>query len=343
MTELKKCVLMKHGVNYFKNILTGPCCYNMSHKINQDYTIDPIHCKICLDEEAANLTSYRMGANAQYGFDHPDNSIINLEITPNINCNLTCKTCNETRSTSWAKIKNIPINSSINLHPKDFKILLSTYDFTNLQTINFSGGEPFLNNNIERYLLLLADQIDLSKTILRFSTNGTIKINKRIKSQFEKFKLVLARFSLDDVNHGHDYLRYPSKWEEWVNVWEHFLDNIPSNVMPSINRTVGILNINRLTLLDEWHKDYKKTRLGDPIELLNHYCEGPLSLKNITPAMKGYLLDKHGQNSIQWDFIKSIQPINNNKQTLEYIQYLDKLHNQSFKEYDPELYSIMFN
>lgn len=342
MIENKKCVLMKHGVYLFNSTLKGPCCYNQSGKINQSYDIDPIHCVTCLNEEKCGIQSYRQGANKQFGFSYDHRDIISLEITPNINCNLTCKICNEHSSSSWAKLKQIKLDSTVNVSRDKLYFLVENYNLSKLSVINFSGGEPFLNNNIVNYLQPLTDAIDVSNVTLRFSTNGTIFLNDKIINLFKKFKLVLARFSLDDVYEGHNYHRHPSNWEDWCNVWDHFLTQSPVNVIPSINRTVGILNLNRLHLLDDWQKQYQFSNVGDPIELINHLCHNHFSLNNITSNIKQYMFDKFGSNSIQWQFIQHIEPKDNIKHVTDYIIKMDTYHQQSFETYDPEMYSLLF-
>lgn len=341
MTD-KQCVLMRHGIYYIKNKLVGPCCYNSSGKISQDYTIDPIFCKKCIAEEDRGIQSYRQGSNIKFGLTHAKNSILSLEITPNMNCNLTCKICSELSSTSWAKLKNIKINQTVNLKSNELKKLLETYDFSNLQEINFSGGEPFLNNNIVNYMDMVATMVDLSTVTLRFSTNGSIKLTDKIFNCLSKFKLVTARFSLDDIEEGHEYHRYPAKWKEWQENWEFFLKTMPNNTIPSINRTVGILNLNRLQLLNQWHQSYLTTKLGDPIELLDHFAYGETAIDKVPSTVKDFILLIHGENSINWQYIKNSEIISDYADTLSYISQLDQYHNQSFKQYDAEMHRILF-
>ena len=264
-----KCVLMQHGISMSRNQF-GVCCYN--NKVDTKptgYEIDPVGCSACIHQERNGIKSYRQGANEKYGLDHDHRSPIVLDFTPNFNCNLTCKICDEHSSSSWAKLKQIKIHSNYNISLPKFKSVLEDIDLSNVQEINFSGGEPFLNHNIIKYIDSLQHRVDFSKCNLRFSTNGTHQLTEKLSDFFLKFKLVNARFSIDDVESGFEYQRYPAKWDKCQRNWQWFLDSMPHNVMPSINRTVSILNIRRLNLLDEWHSSYTQTRFGDPIELID--------------------------------------------------------------------------
>lgn len=339
---MSECVLLKHGYyisypNFEKN---GVCCYNRKSTY-PTYEVNPQDCRTCINEEQSGVQSYRQGANLKYPIETVSGGIVLLDVTPNINCNLACKICSEQSSTTWSKIKKIKIDKDAQITYDDFAKKMSTLDLTNLKEINFSGGEPLLNKNIMRYLSCLENMSDLSNIELRFSTNGTQVVTDDVNKFFEKFKLVLARFSLDDIEHGHEYHRYPANWDEWLLNWKDFLERMPVNVLPSINRTVGLLNINRLEHLENWHKNYSHTKLGDPIELIDHFVFGITNLSNITRDVKSHIKCK-GEDSTAWKYVKHKIPSENSSHLLMNIKLNDQLHNQSFKEYDEEMYNLLF-
>lgn len=340
----KTCTLLKNGycLTYPDFDQSGVCCYNRNSSYST-YEVHSQHCGRCIAEEDAGMQSYREGINLKYPISKFENKgIVLLDLTPNIGCNLACKICSEGSSTTWAKLKNIKIEKANQITYDDFFKKMSLLDLTNLKEINFSGGEPLLNKNIVKYLSCLEQQVDFGQIELRFSTNGTHILTDDVSEFFSKFKLVSARFSLDDVGHGHEYHRYPAKWDEFVVNWEYFLANMPVQVLPSINRTIGLLNLNRLDLLDRWAQDYKTTRLGDTIELINHFVFGPTSIDNVTREIKDYIKTAHGKDSQAWNFIKNKIPKNDISTTLDYINSVDQLHHQPFKDYDPIMYQVLF-
>lgn len=339
--QVKQCVLMQHGLSVMGRRL-GKCCYNLSGSpiASQGYDIDPVGCKTCVDQEANNVFSYRQGANQKYGFDHSPGSILVLDFTPNINCNLACKICNEAVSSNWAKIKKIKINQSTSVNVDEFKQLVDKYDLSTVREINMSGGEPWLNSNIVRYISMLEHRVDFSKVTLRFSSNGTHRLNKKLQDFFEKFQLVLARFSLDDVEQHHDYQRWPSHWDEWQSNWVYFLENHPHNVIPSINRTVSLLNIARLDQLDQWAEKYTTTRYQDRIELIDHFAFGMYGLQNLSDRHKQYILKSQGPQSRAWGYVKN-RPTVNNSDLKNFVAEQDRLHSTDLESVDPELYSIL--
>jgi hypothetical protein len=335
----RQCVLMQHGLTLHSEGI-GTCCYNCNNPKNySSYDIDPVGCNSCIDQESNNIKSYRQGANEQYGLFHSHRDPIVLDVTPNFNCNLTCKICDEKSSSSWAKLKQIKIHKNYNISVNKFNSTFNDINLNNVKEINFSGGEPLLNNNIVKYLSTFEDKIDFSACTLRFSTNTTIPLTSKISEFFLKFKLVLARFSIDDVEAGFEYQRYPAKWDQCQANWQLFLDTMPHNTIPSINRTVSILNIRRLHLLDQWHAGYLQTRFGDTIKLIDHFAFGNYSLVHLTSALKQDILI-NGSTRAR-DYVKSREP-GSAEELLSVIQQHDTMQNTSLVEFDSELYRLIF-
>jgi len=340
---MTRCVLIKHGLTFNSNNNYGTCCYNHASPVK--YTsdeIDPINCRACIDQEANNVFSYRQGSNQKYGLDHSHQSPIVLDVTPNKNCDLACKICSPDSSSTWAKLKNIKIDSAYNVSVDNFKNAFDHVDLSYVQEINFSGGEPFLNNNIKRYIEQLSDRCDFSNIVLRFSTNGSHRLTPKLKDFFLQFSLVQARFSLDDIREGHEYQRWPSQWTQWEANWIDFLQEMPHTVMPSINRTIGLLNINRLHLLDQWHQQYQINKFGDPIELVDHYVFGSYSLNNLPQKLKAYIEQNRDVYVRAWKSVKNRPTVTDLTALKETIVEHDQLHNTSLKAFNPELYNIIF-
>jgi organic radical activating enzyme len=336
----KQCVLMQHGLNLIDHCTVGTCCYNHTNPKNySSYDIDPIGCNACIDQENNNIKSYRQGANEKYGLLHNHRDPILLDFSPNSNCNLTCKICDERSSSSWAKLKQIKIHKNYNISIDKFKSTFKDVDLTNVKEINFTGGEPLLNNNMLKYLGTLENRIDFSNCTLRFSTNATVPLTAKISEFFLKFKLVLARFSIDDVNTGFEYQRYPATWNQCEANWQLFLNTMPHNVIPAINRTVSILNIRRLHLLDQWHTKYLQTRFNDPIELIDHFAFGNYSLDHIPLALKQDIQSNGSTRA--WNYVKEREPGHTVRlQTV--IQQHDAMHNTLLKDFDPDLHKFIF-
>lgn len=336
-----KCVLIRHGLRVVDGTF-ATCCFNNQNPFEAtDYTVDPVHCRSCIDQEANGMQSYRQGANQRFGIEHNHYRPIVLDITPNRNCNLACAICDEWSSSTWSRIKDISIPQNYNATVAEFVDIFKDVDLSSVEEINFSGGEPLLNNNLIRYLEPFADRIAFDQITLRFSTNGSIKFEQRILDFLTRFKLVLARFSIDDVGTAFEYQRWPAQWSNVEANWQDFLTRMPHQVLPSINRTVGLLNVARLSKMDHWAEQYSTTSSGDTIELLDHFADGAYSLDHLTPAIKDLVLQREGANSRAWQYVANRTVTNAANSVKLAVDATDRLHQTQLATVDPELYQAI--
>ena len=117
---------------------------------------------------------------------------------------------------------------------------------------------------------------------------------------------------------------------------------MPHNVIPSINRTISLLNINRLHLLDNWHQQYQTSKFGDSIDLIDHYAFGSYSLDNLPDALKVHIRQHCGVSSRAWNAVKHRSTTTNFSELQQTILKQDQLHNTSLKEFNPDLYNTIF-
>jgi MoaA/NifB/PqqE/SkfB family radical SAM enzyme len=91
-------------------------------------------------------------------------------------------------------------------------------DTSQLTSLAFAGGEPFLQAQIEPLLQLLIDRGRAPLMDLYFSTNGTV-YRESLMEKLKQFAKVTLAVSLDGVGAVNDYIRFPSRWEAaWANV-----------------------------------------------------------------------------------------------------------------------------
>lgn len=339
---MTQCVLIRHGLRVVDGTF-ATCCYNNQNPfLAQNYEIHPDHCRNCVEQEAHGQQSYRQGANQRFGIEHDHSNPIVLDITPNRNCNLACKICDEWSSSTWSRIKDITIPQNYNASVAEFADLFKQVDLSSVEEINFSGGEPLLNNNLIRYLEPFADRIAFDQITLRFSTNGTVKFEPRILEFLGRFKLVLARFSIDDIGPAFEYQRWPAQWGQVEANWNHFLANMPHQTIPALNRTVSLLNIARLSEMDAWAAQYSKTISGDCIELVDHFADGVYSLDHLTEPLKTMVLRRAGEHSRSWQYV-SRRPVTNHTESVKIaVEQHDRLHGTQLQALDPELYHAIF-
>ena len=221
MTEF--CRHLKNGLVYNNNTTTfsvSPCCFfqGAQFKINpnQDLTSQLLahrmhwitadvnsNCKICINAEEQNTTSYR-----QSSFDFiqgVDNRLEFLTVAVNKKCNLACVSCDAASSSFWYQENsrnNLVQGTNIHqMHRDDhtgvitdkFIQLLAEQDLSALTYVKFGGGEPLMSDTHEKIMALIPDP---SKVTVQYTSNFSIMPGKTVLQTWKKFKLVKCMTSL---------------------------------------------------------------------------------------------------------------------------------------------------
>ena len=161
-----------------------------------------------------------------------------IEIKLNNLCNLKCRMCNPTDSTSWndwqevedfyKKENNFVVHSikDLNLLQKPY---LDKFDDTDnwwnsfekllpyFRRVEFAGGEPLMDPQHYRILDMLAlygHQIEI-----KYATNLTMlgKSNRTVWQYWPKFKSVAVNVSIDGIGNSYEYVRGNASWAVLIN------------------------------------------------------------------------------------------------------------------------------
>lgn len=191
-----------------------------------------------------------------------------IEIKLNNLCNLKCRMCNPTDSTSWndwevvedfyKKENNFVVHSikDLNLLQKPY---LDKFDDTDnwwvsfekllpyFRRVEFAGGEPLMDPQHYRILDMLApygDQIEI-----KYATNLTMlgKSNRTVWQYWPKFKSVAVNVSIDGIGDSYEYVRGNASWAELVN-------NIKQvQTITNVSRIVGAVavQVSNVLVLDK--------------------------------------------------------------------------------------------
>lgn len=190
-----------------------------------------------------------------------------MEIKLNNLCNLKCRMCNPTDSTSWNdwsaveefydKEKNFIADNVRRLNLVRKPYLDKFEDNPNwwqgfekllpyFRRVEFAGGEPLMDPQHYRILDMLkpyGHQIEI-----KYATNGTtlgISKGRTIHDYWPHFKSVAVNVSIDGIGNVYDYVRGNSSWDEVVQ-------NIKEiQKIPHVTRVVGAVAVqvsNVLTL-----------------------------------------------------------------------------------------------
>jgi radical SAM protein with 4Fe4S-binding SPASM domain len=298
-----------------------------------------------------------------------------LEINASNKCNLKCRMCNGSISTSWIqeekKLKDDQFEGdrggSSKYSKLDEDILVRLFEnrehFRNLQFLALRGGEPFVEPLNYTIIEKIIDWRLARQVVLDVSTNGT-SVNDKLLSYFKEFKRVDLYISLEAIDAGYGYIRGGDSFSI-----KELEDNIKKlrtskNTVFTFTVTTMIYNISKIVEIWNW---FKKIRCpGDEISFSNtvvrpeylNYQILPQDLKNnilnqiISSDLPQGLFDTGvrvlrdiGTPAIlgglkNESFFEASKSQHLRKQFKQFNSYLDKYRSSSFQETFPELASF---
>jgi sulfatase maturation enzyme AslB (radical SAM superfamily) len=229
-------------------------------------------CIKCWTEEAAGKESMRQHFNNQFAntVNVEKFELEYLEIVFSNLCNLACRMCTISDSSSWANLYNktfyvdkirdehvVPIESiDANGKAKTKVISMNQYDFTEidlskLTLIKILGGEPMMSVEHVGFLKELEKvHPNLESLEIVYHTNVTKRPPLEVIEIWKKIGVINIIFSIDGYGEVNDYARTFSDWntiEENVE-WYYSL-----KLLYNINLQFGIHTV--LNVLTAWHFD----------------------------------------------------------------------------------------
>ncbi len=301
------CRHLQNGLVYNNNtseFTVAPCCYFATNGVldpsdpNIGQTLKDYrqkwlnsdlktNCKICLDSEAAGMTSYR-----QASFDHiteDGDEIEFLTVAVNKKCNLACASCGSHSSSRWYR-ENRRNNvqdpdAIIELHLEDksgsitqrFMDALRQQDLQQVRYIKFGGGEPLMNDAHLHVLNMIPDP---SKVILQYTSNFTVMPASSAFNKWREFRMVKWMASIDAVGDKFEFLRWPARWQDLEDFIARARAAVPHNVVFGVEHTINPLNVAYYKDFETWFRasPLATNRYNDTSDLNIHGCNGVMDI-----------------------------------------------------------------
>ena len=251
----------------------------------------PNSCTKCFNEEANGIVSKRqwesvvwkdrLDINKIVANTSPDGSlpvdIPYFDLRLGNTCQLKCVMCSPHDSSSWVREWKIQYPKYKTIELQTDQRWDSDFDYTwykkgsflesmrsqssNIKELYFAGGEPLLIPEHYKILEFMVETGASKSCILRYNSNG-LELPEKLFDLWKHFKEVKFNFSVDDVAHRNDYIRYPSKWADVVANLER-MDDTPNNITVNIACAVQLLNVLNIPELVHWKesKNFKKINL----------------------------------------------------------------------------------
>jgi hypothetical protein len=300
-------------------------------------------CWQCQHVESAGLKSFRQSMIEGIGAEQNLSGPKRIDLLFDRSCNLACRTCGPKSSTFWEKHlrdNNLTIRPTFteNHNIDTIKNILETLDLSNLEQVQFCGGETLMGTTYWKTAQLLSELIPNAKdkVLLGFQTNGTQTVNEKYYELIEKFKLVKLMISIDGTHDRFDYLRWPANWNQVVDNILDLKEKLPGNVMFFIQECTSNLNLFYFGEVKKWiSTNFDTNRFGDPVDhttqLANHSY---LDVNNITQEYVDAIKDTQMFQFISSNWQENPAKI---KEFIRETEKFDQLRGQDWKKTFPDV------
>lgn len=283
----------------------------------------------------------RLRARLEPYWDASGVKLKKLHLEQSLLCNLTCISCSSRYSSAWSKdYKLFDPNAPVVQLKKHPDSVWKHLDFSDLEHVHFTGGEPLLNQDNLLILEHLASIGRLQHVTLTYNTNGTVKVSERFIELWSQAKWVRLHFSLDGVGSTFEYTRYPANWQQVQENIQWYRQVSGPCILIEVNAIVGIHNVFNLADFYQWWKQHCQTgNQGDASSIFvkeinpDSYGGWVLSLAHMpkqfvqsTQDMLQSLSDLPGASSL----IELVGQQSNMK-WVEYFEKLDTLRNTNWR------------
>lgn len=235
-------------------------------------------CEACYKYERNGTESYRERAIRELGhFDEALPEPISLDLKLGNKCNASCLFCDPSSSSKvlseWKELRwdiDTPFQSGLTgkVGPELFETDYSWAEnptfwgalekmSANITNLKFTGGEPLINSYMMKYLEFLVEMGRSQFIRLQVTTNGIV-VPKRFLDLLPRFSEVEINFSVDGVGKQNEYIRFPTKWNLWLQNVGKVRSSVGSNVKLHFQHSVSVYSVWGLADYFRWMWPYKE-------------------------------------------------------------------------------------
>lgn len=296
--------------------------------------------------------------------NYNDQKIRYLEYNSTNTCNLSCIMCSPSFSSNLHEFNNhyniqkpnvIDNFPKWGIHPINQNLaqnFIESLDLSELKTLWFKGGEPFLNKEIITVLTHLKKINQLNKIDIWITSNGTI-VNDDIFELLSESALVHISLSIDGTDRINRYIRY-GFGNSKINSIENIIGNIKKLIqLPNVHvwatPSVQVINVFDLfNFYDFWIKNIQSlnnNKIGRPV--YSHFVLNPqkLHLRSLKDDTRNALINYYSKIEILDNknlFTKVIDVLKkpyygdeNFKNLVEFINKMDKTRDEKLLDIEP--------
>ena len=138
-------------------------------------------------------------------------------------CNLACRSCDSSLSSTYATLTNKPVASIESTDISQTSEWNNILDFTKILSdqyemihIGLIGGETMVQKGASQYIEYLASLEKVNNIVLRITSNFTT-IDQTLLQHMNKFRRVDLTASIDSAGENYHYVRWPAQFKKIQN------------------------------------------------------------------------------------------------------------------------------
>ena len=317
------------------------------------------NCVDCWTKEAAGFPSMRQIHNENLqGLKPLDNQPRVLILKPGNICNLGCRHCDSQVSSGWYRDDHV-INfsdQSYEQYLERFRITRNSYTndnpnwaiiktwSKNIMHWDLYGAEPLLIKPVLDALQSAVDNNSAGEQTIHINTNGTVWRDEFV-DLFKQFKSVNLDISVDGINEQFEYLRYPAKFNDVIDIISKYQKLSLNNdtIKISVTVTVSIYNVLYLEKILKFFNDLKINcsfnLLHNPEHLNVRALPDPVKFAVVNHLLKKF---NHPLKRSIMEFIEiPLDTTNLIKEFFKVTYQVDQQRNQNFPTTFPEMYELI--
>jgi hypothetical protein len=205
-------------------------------------------------------------------------------------CNLACRSCSETESSTWARVTSTPVSEKyemdISSSPEHWQLITTTI-LEKLPEVehfyvHFIGGESLVQPGMKKLLNWMIAQGIAPRVHLRITTALTVRPGYDLMSKMSQFRDVDINLSIDSVGDNYQYLRWPAKFAKIENNMATLMSHQTTLSIVAGRKTytprwrcliTPVFSLNNIMYLDQimtyWCEQFDQRHYSFPIQPIN--------------------------------------------------------------------------
>ena len=217
----------------------------------------------------------------------------------------------------------------------------SQEDFSEIKQVNLLGGEPLYGRQSFAILEKVYNEAG-ENCVIHFTTNGTFAIDPTAFPWLHKFKNINITISIDAVGAEAEFIRTGCQWDKVdKNVRNVLNSGLITNGQVKCSPTYSVMNLFSVSRLHTWINEIniRKNTYVNFVTYPSYLSysvltdrEKELAAAQLTNSLGSFIISR---------ILASPHNPDDRDKFFKFMEHTKRYHNMDWKDYLPELYTLM--